>query len=43
MHIGNIQHRTNGTIDIDFYRREALLLRREGTNSSWASCSSAGH
>jgi hypothetical protein len=21
MHIGNIQHRANGTIDIDFYRR----------------------
>jgi hypothetical protein len=32
MHIGNIQHRTNGTIDIDFYRREAFLLRREAMN-----------
>jgi hypothetical protein len=32
MHIGNIQHRTNGTTDIDFYRREAFLLRREAMN-----------
>jgi hypothetical protein len=32
MHIGNIQHRTNGNIDIDFYRREAFLLRREAMN-----------
>jgi hypothetical protein len=32
MHIGNIQRRGNGTVDIDFYRREAFLLRREAMN-----------
>jgi hypothetical protein len=34
MHMGNIQRRSNGTIDIDFYRREAFLLRREAVNRS---------
>ena len=24
--------RSNGTVDVDFYRREAFLLRREATN-----------
>jgi hypothetical protein len=32
MRIGNIEHRTEGTIDINFYRREAFLLRREAMN-----------
>jgi hypothetical protein len=25
-------YRRNGTVDVDFYRREAFLLRREATN-----------
>ena len=32
MHIDNVRRRKNGTIDVDFYRREAFLLRREATN-----------
>jgi hypothetical protein len=32
MHIDNVRQRRNGTIDVDFYRREAFLLRREATN-----------
>ena len=32
MHIDSVRRRTNGTIDIDFYRREASLLRRESMN-----------
>jgi hypothetical protein len=31
MHMDNIHRRANGTIDIDFYRREAFLLRRQAT------------
>lgn len=30
--VTNIQRRTNGTVDLDVYRREAFLLRRESTN-----------
>ena len=32
MHTDNVRRRKNGTIDIDFYRREAFFLRREATN-----------
>jgi hypothetical protein len=32
MHNNNVCLRENGTIDIDFYRREASILRRETTN-----------
>ena len=32
MNIETIKHRSNGTVDIDFYRQEAFLLRREATN-----------
>ena len=32
MNIETIKHRCNGTVDIDFYRQEAFLLRREATN-----------
>jgi hypothetical protein len=32
MHNDNVRRRENGTIDIDFYRREASVLRRETTN-----------
>ena len=32
LHNDNVRRRKNGTIDIDFYRREAFLLRREATN-----------
>jgi hypothetical protein len=32
MHIDKVHRRTNGTIDIDFYRRESFFLRREATN-----------
>ena len=32
MHIDSVRRRTNGTIDIDFYRREASLLRRASMN-----------
>ena len=28
----NIHRRSNGTVDMDVYRREAFLLRRETTN-----------
>jgi hypothetical protein len=31
MHNDNVHRRANGTIDIDFYRREAFFLRREAT------------
>jgi hypothetical protein len=27
-----IKRRTNGTVDVDFYRQEAFLQRREATN-----------
>ena len=27
-----IKRRTNGTVDVDFYREEAFLLRRDATN-----------
>jgi hypothetical protein len=30
--VTNIHRRSNGTVDIDVYRRKALLLRRETTN-----------
>jgi hypothetical protein len=30
----NIHRRSNGTVDMDVYRREAFLLRRETTNQS---------
>jgi hypothetical protein len=32
MSIEKIKRRSNGTIDVDFYRQEAFLLRRESTN-----------
>jgi hypothetical protein len=32
MHIEQIHRRSNGTIDTDFYRQEAILLRRQATN-----------
>lgn len=32
MNIDKIKRRSNGTIDVDFYREEAFLLRREATN-----------
>ena len=32
MSIEKIKRRTNGTVDVDFYRQEAFLLRREATN-----------
>lgn len=32
MNIDKIKRRSNGTIDVDFYRQEAFLLRREATN-----------
>lgn len=32
MNIETIKLRSNGTVDIDFYRQEAFLLRREATN-----------
>lgn len=32
MHNDNVRRRKNGTIDIDFYRREASILRRDTTN-----------
>jgi hypothetical protein len=32
MSIEKIERRSNGTIDVDFYRQEAFLLRREATN-----------
>lgn len=32
MHNDNVRRRKNGTIDIDFYRREASILHRETTN-----------
>ena len=32
LHNDNVRRRKNDTIDIDFYRREAFLLRREATN-----------
>ena len=32
MNIETIKRRSNGTVDIDFYRQEAFLLRREATN-----------
>ena len=30
--VSNIHRRGNGTVDMDFYRRKAFLLRRETTN-----------
>ena len=30
--VTNIRRRSNGTVDMDFYRRKAFLLRRETTN-----------
>ena len=30
--IEKIKRRANGTVDVDFYRQEAFLLRREATN-----------
>ena len=30
--VTNIRCRSNGTVDTDFYRRKAFLLRREATN-----------
>jgi len=32
MSIEKIKRRDNGTVDVDFYRQEAFLLRREATN-----------
>ena len=32
MIIEKIKRRSNGTVDVDFYRQEAFLLRREATN-----------
>ena len=32
MHNDNVRRRENGTIDMDFYRREASILRRETAN-----------
>ena len=32
MNIDKIKRRSNGTIDVDFYREQAFLLRREATN-----------
>ena len=32
MNIEKIKRRTNGTVNVDFYREEAFLLRREATN-----------
>ena len=32
MDIEKIKRRTNGTVDVDFYRQEAFLHRREATN-----------
>ena len=32
MNIEKTKRRTNGTVDVDFYREEAFLLRREATN-----------
>jgi hypothetical protein len=32
MSIEKTKRRSNGTIDVDFYRQEAFLLRREVTN-----------
>jgi hypothetical protein len=32
MHNDNVRRRANGTIDIDFYRRQAFLLRRQAMN-----------
>jgi hypothetical protein len=29
MHMDSVHRRANGTVDIDFYRREAVLLRRQ--------------
>lgn len=30
--VNNIHRRSNGTVDTDFYRQKAFLLRRETTN-----------
>jgi hypothetical protein len=30
--VTNIRRRSNGTVDMDFYRRKTFLLRREATN-----------
>jgi hypothetical protein len=35
MHTDNIRRRENGTIDIDFYRREAFLARRATMRQSF--------
>jgi hypothetical protein len=32
MHNDNVRRRENGTIDIDFYRGQASVLRKETTN-----------
>ena len=42
MHIDNVHRRKNGTIDIDFYRREASLLRRESMTKFFRRARRAG-
>ncbi|MGB9211160.1 MAG: hypothetical protein WCB78_24065 [Pseudolabrys sp.] len=42
MHTGKINRRSNGTIDIDFYRQEAFLLRRQATNKFFRRLGRAG-
>jgi hypothetical protein len=42
MHIDKIRRRSNGTIDIDFYRDEAFLLRRAATNKFFRRIRRAG-
>ena len=32
MNTEKVKRRSNGTVDVDFYRQEAFLLRREATN-----------
>lgn len=42
MHIDKIKRRSNGTIDIDFYRNEAFSLRRAATKKFFKRVRSAG-
>ena len=42
MNIEKIKRRTNGTIDVDFYRQEAFVLRRDATNKLFRRLRRAG-
>lgn len=42
MHNDKIHRRGNGTIDTDFYRQEAFLLRRQATNKFFRHLRRAG-